>query len=343
MFCTTIAQTKRLRREMIGRTVALILALSVLATPLPADAQQAGKVWRIGVLLSGAVPREGAPPASTLTGALRELGYVENENLAWERRYAEGRLDRLSSQASELVQLKVDVIFTSSTAGAKAAQNATGVIPIVFIAVADPVGSGLVSSLSRPGGNITGVSTQLIDLEGKLLQLLKECIPGASRVAVLWNPKNVASAQGLQDAERLAALLGMKLIPIGTSSPADVEPALATMSRDRPDAVVVHPIVPMWDLRLRIMKFTVSNRLPTISAAREMADAGALFTYGPSLSDQLRLAAVYIDKLFKGAKPGDLPVQQPTKFELIINGRTAKALGLTIPPSLLLRADQVIE
>jgi putative ABC transport system substrate-binding protein len=254
-----------------------------------------------------------------------------------------GKIERLPAMAAELVQLKVDVIFTVSTPGVRAAQSATTTIPIVFVGVSDPVGSGVVLSLARPGANTTGVSTQLLDLNAKELQLLKEILPRARRVAILWNPANQASTASFADSERVASTLNMTIVPVRMANPADVDTALTAMMRDRPDAMLVHPPAPMFEVRGHLMEFAASNRLPTVSSIREMAVAGGLLTYGPNAAHDTRLAAGYVDKILKGAKPADLPVMQPTKFELVINLSTAKALGLTIPPSLLGRADEVIQ
>jgi putative ABC transport system substrate-binding protein len=328
---------------MDRRTFLGTLASGLIAAPLAAEAQRAGKVWRLGVLDPGLPPTEDDWQRSGLVLRLREAGYAEHQNLAFERRYAGGKIDRLPALAAELVQLKVDVIYTGTTPAVQAARMATGIIPIVFVAVGDPVGSGLVTSLARPGGNVTGVSAQMADLGGKQLQLLKECVPGTRRVAVLWNPANVASAQGLENQETITRSLGMAVIPVAMTNPEDLSAAFSAMTRNRPDAMFVHPTAPMWERRLGIMEFALMHKLPTFSGDREMARAGALMTLGPDLQAQRRQAAVLIDKILKGAKPADLPVEQPTKFELVINLKTAKALGLTIPPSLLQRADQVIE
>jgi putative ABC transport system substrate-binding protein len=323
------------RRTFLAGTGAVLLA-----APLAAEGQQAGKVWRIGILAPG-IPQD--PSRSPLLQPLRDLGYVENQNLVVERRYAEGKIDRLPDLAAELVQLKVDVIFTVSTPGVQAAQKATRTIPIVFVGVSDPVGSGVVPSLARPGANVTGVSTQSLDLPGKGLQLLKELLPRARRVAVLWNPSNRASAEALAEAERLAPSLNLKIMPVRIPSPADIETALVAITQDRPDALQVQATAPMFELRRRIMEFAASNRVPTVSFQREMAEAGGLMSYGPSQVDMYRRVAAYVDKILKGAKPSDLPIEQPTKFEFVINLKTAKALGLTIPPSLLQRADEIIQ
>jgi putative ABC transport system substrate-binding protein len=324
------------RRAFLAGTGAVLLA-----TAHTAGAQQARRVWRLGFLAPG-LPQDFSR-SSVLMQTLQELGYVENQSLLVERRFAEGNADRLPAMAAELVQLKVDVIFVVSTPAVRAAQSATSTIPIVFVGVGDPVGSGVVLSLARPGGNTTGVSTQLLDLNAKVLQLLKEILPRARRVAILWNPANQASAASFADSERVAPTLDMTIVSVRMANPVDVDTALAAMIRDRPDAMLVHPAAPMFEVRSHLMEFATSNRLPIISVLREMAVAGGLLTYGPNLPHDTRLAAGYIDKILKGAKPADLPVMQPTKFELVINLKTAKALGLTIPPSLLGRADEVIQ
>jgi putative ABC transport system substrate-binding protein len=314
---------------------------SLLAAPLAAEGQQARRVWRLGFLAPGS--SQDTSRSSVLIQTLQALGYVQNQSLVVERRFAEGKIDRLPALAAELVQVTVDVIFTISTPGVRAAQSVTTMIPIVFVGVSDPVGSGVVLSLSRPGANTTGISTQLLDLNAKILQLLKEFLPRARRVAILWNPDNQASAASFADSQRVASTLNMTMVPVRMANPADVDTALAAMMRERPDAMLVHPAAPMFEARGHLMEFAVANRLPMVSSFREMAVAGALLTYGADAAHDTRLAAGYIDKILKGAKPADLPVLQPTKFELVINLKTAKALGLTIPPSLLARADEVIE
>ena len=324
------------RRTFLAGTGAVLLA-----APLAAEGQQARRVWRLGFLAPGL--SQDTSRSSVLMQTLQEFGYVQNQSLPVERRFAEGKVDRLPAMAAELVQLKVDVIFTVSTPGVRAAQRATTTIPIVFVGVSDPVGSGVVLSLARPGANTTGVSTQLLDLNAKELQLLKEILPRARRVAILWNPANQASTASFADSERVASTLNMTILPVRMANPADVDTALAAMMRDRPDAMLVHPAAPMFEVRGHLMEFAASNRLPTVSSIREMAVAGGLLTYGPDAAHDTRLAAGYIDKILKGAKPADLPVLQPTKFELVINLKTAKALGLTIPPSLLARADEIIQ
>jgi putative ABC transport system substrate-binding protein len=327
------------RRAFIGT-----LGSGLLAAPLAAEGQQAGKVLRLGILSPSTTPSETARRQSPLMQKLAELGYTENQNLVVEYRAAEGKIDRLPDLAAELVQVKVDAIFTASSPGVQAASKATDVIPIVFTGVNDPVGLGLVASLARPGGNVTGVSTLLGgDLAAKQLQLLKEVIPRLSRIAILWNPTNPGSTLTLKETEVVAPSLGVKIVPVAVGAPTDLNSAFSTIVRERAEALAVHATAPMWEQRTQILDFAVKNRLPALSFVREFAQAGALVTYGPDLTDHLRLAAAYLDKIFKGARPADLPVLQATKFELVINLKTAKALGLTIPPSLLQRADQVIE
>jgi putative ABC transport system substrate-binding protein len=327
------------RRTFLAGTGAVLLA-----APLAAEGQQAGRVYRIGILSPSTTPSETARRQSPLMQKLAELGYVENQNLVVEYRAAEGKIDRLPNLAVELVQVKVDAIFTTSSSGVLAARKATNVIPIVFTGVNDPVGLGLVASLARPGGNVTGVSTLIGgDLVAKQLQLLKEVIPRLSRIAILWNPTNPGSTAAMKDTEVVAPSLGVKIVPVAVGTPNDLNPAFSTIKRERAEALAVHPTTPMWEQRTQILDFAVKNRLPALSFVREFAQAGALMTYGPDLADHLRLAAVYLDKIFKGVRPADLPVLQATKFELIINLRTAKTLGLTIPPSVLQRADEVIQ
>jgi putative ABC transport system substrate-binding protein len=325
------------------RTIGLILALAlgVFLVPLTADAQQAGKVCRIGVLWTrGPVPHlDGILPQ-----ALRELGYVEGRNIIIERRYAEGRAERLPDLAAELVRLKPDVIVATATAATQAAKNATKTIPIVMVAVLDPVGTGLIASLARPGGNITGL-TFLAGLEivGKTLQLLKEAVPGIRRVAVLWNPTHPTHQVALQELKAAARVLGVELQPLGARGPDEFDSAFSAMARERADALLVMPETIFVQHRIRLADFAAKHRLPAMHAVREHAEAGGLMAYAPNVVEIVRHAAIFVDKILKGAKPADLPVEQPTKFELVINMKTAKALGLTIPQSVLFRADQVIQ
>ena len=314
----------------------------LLAVPLVAEAQEAAKVARIGWLTPD---REVVRYQAFLQG-LRDLGYVEGHNVVIEYRSAEGRLERLPALAAELVSLKVDVIVARATVAALAAKQATRTIPIVFPTVSDPVATGLVTSLARPGGNVTGLSFFTPELVGKSMELLKEAVPGVSRIAVLWQPPAFAEHQGkalLKAAEVAARTLGVRLQVVEARGPDDFEGAFSEMTGARADARVVLTSATFAQAGRRLVDLTAKSRLPAMYPLREYVDAGGLMSYGPNVLDQFRRAAIYVDKILKGAKPGDLPVEQPTKFELVINLKTAKALSLTIPQSLLQRADQVIE
>src|SRR5438105_3824212 len=288
-----------------------------------------------------------AADASHLREALRQglldLGYVEGRDLVIEYRSAEGKVERLSALAAELVVLRVDVIVASSTAGALAAKQVTRTVPIVFIGAADPVTSGLVTSLARPGGNVTGSSNLAPELVGKCLEQLKQAVPGVSRVAVLWQPGGQGEGTNkdmLKGAEVAAQVLGVRLQFVETRGPEDFDRAFSEMTRARMGALTVLPSAMLFIERRRIVDLAAKSRLPAAYTWREFVDAGGLMSYGPNLADMFRRAAIYVDKILKGAKPGDLPVEQPTKFALVINLKTAKALGLTIPQTLLPRADQ---
>jgi len=327
---------------MIERNLALVvtLALSVLFAPFAAEAQRPGNVPKIGWLASGS-------SAPTLNDAfrqgLRDLGYVEGKNIVIEYRYAE-RFDRLPSLATELVHLKVDVIFASGGAQpALAAKNATTTIPVVMSNVGDPVAFGLVASLARPGGNVTGLSIVALELDGKRLELLKESFPEVSRVAVLWSPTNPGSVINKRQMEAPAQSLGIQLQSVEIRTPSDLEQAFSTMKRERAEAAITINSPVVINQLKRIVDLTAKNRLPAMHSERRWVESGGLMSYGPNYADLYRRAATYVDKILKGAKPANLPIEQPSKFELIINLKTAKALGLTLPPSLLLRADQVIE
>jgi putative tryptophan/tyrosine transport system substrate-binding protein len=325
------------RRVFLGTVVG-----GLLAAPLAAEAQQPVKVARIGVLAPGS-PTSSPQLREAFRQQLRELGYVEGQNIVIEYRWAEGRAERLPDLAAELVSLNVDVIVAGGTPGPLAAKHATGTIPIVMTAAGDPVGSGLVASLARPGGNVTGLSARSPDLSGKRLQLLKEVVPGVARVAVLWNAANPYAALVVRETEAAARSLGVQVQFLEVRGPDDFENALPAAIRGRAGALIVVED-PLTFLYLkRIAEFAAQNRLPATYGYREFAEAGGLMTVGPNLADLYRRAAIFVDKILKGAKPADLPIEQPTKFELVINLKTAKALGLTLPPSLLLRADQVIE
>jgi len=324
------------RRVFLGT-----LAASLLLVPLAAWAQPAGKVYRIGVLELGGSPTSNAGKA--FRQQLHELGYIEGQNIVLEYRLAEGRAERLPDFAAELVRLKVDVIVAGGTPAPLAAKHATGTIPIVMAAAGDPVGTGLVASLAKPGGNVTGLSLYSTELTGKRLQLTKELVPGLSRVAVLWNAANPIAALVARETETAARTLGVQVQSLEVRSSDDFENALPAAVNGGAGAlfVVDDPLVGRY--RMRIADFAARNRLPATAFYKEFAEAGGLMTFGPNLADLYRRAALYVDKILKGAKPADLPVEQATRFELVINLKTARALGLTIPQLLLVRADQVIE
>jgi len=326
------------------RTFLSALTGSLLAAPFVAEAQPAGKVARIGYLAPNLAVNPHLPEA--FRQGLRDLGYVEGRNLVIEIRSAEGKLERLPALAAELVALKVDVIVAGGTPAALAAKQATTTLPIVVSAAGDPVTSGLVTSLARPGGNVTGLSMLSPDLVGKCLEQLKQAVPGVSRVAVLWQPGAVPERTEkdiLQGAEVAARALGVQLQFVEARGPEEFDRAFSEIIRVRAGALTVLPSSMFISERRRLVDLAAKNRLPAVYSVREFVDAGSFMAYGPNLPDLNRRAATYVDRILKGAKPGDLPIEQPTKFELVINLKTAKALGLTIPQSLLQRADQVIE
>jgi ABC-type uncharacterized transport system substrate-binding protein len=310
------------------------------ALPLAARAQQGGKKYIVGRFTAGSVDQ---PLYDVFTEALRELGWVEGENVVFERRYAENRLERLPELAADLVRLKVDVIVAAGTLAPLAAKRATSTIPIVMTTAGDPLGSGLVDSLARPGGNVTGMSLMVPELGGKRLELLKELLPRLARVAVLWNAANPYSALVFKQVQAAGSVLEIEVQSLEVRQPDDFDGAFETVRRQHPDALMTVEDPLTFNHRKRIADFAAGQLLPTLQGFREDVTAGALMSYGANQADLIRRAAGYVDKILKGAKPADLPVQQPTKFELVINLKTAKALGITIPPSLLARADEVIE
>jgi putative ABC transport system substrate-binding protein len=314
---------------------------SAAAWPLAVRAQDAGKIPRIGYLSPGT--KLSLLDRSFLQG-LRELGYVEGKNILIEYRFAGGKFKRLPAMAAELVQLDVDVIVARVTQASLAAKAATKTIPVVMLGVSDPVGSRLVTSLARPGGNITGTSSQTAEVQGKSLELLKEIVPKLSRVAVLWNPANpIFQAQMLKATKRAAGVLGLQLREFGARNPNEFDNAFAAIINARVDALMVFGDPTLVAHKARIINFAARHHLPAIYGTEDHAEAGGLITYAPDYAAQFRRGAFYVDKILKGTKPADLPVEQPTKFELAINLKTAKALGLQIPPALLIRADKVIE
>jgi putative tryptophan/tyrosine transport system substrate-binding protein len=323
------------RREFI-----LLIGSTAVAWPLAARAQQAPKIHTIG-WLSPAVPV--FMVGTAFSNALRELGWIEGQNIAIERRYAENRLERLPGLAAELVRLNVEVIVAAGTLGPLAAKRATSTIPIVMTAAGDPLGSGLIASLAHPGGNVTGMSLMAPDIAGKRLELLKEILPRLVRVAVLWNAASPYPAIVFKETQTAARRFGIEVQSLEVRSPDDFNGAFEKAREHRPDALIEVEDLLTNSLHKRIVEFAAAEQLPSLHGTREEVEAGGLISYGASLSDLFRHAAGYVDKILKGAKPADLPVQQPTKFELVINLKTAKALGITIPPSLLATADEVIE
>jgi ABC-type uncharacterized transport system substrate-binding protein len=324
--------------RLIG--LAVVLAVSLLA-PLAAEAQ-AGKMYRIAFLATASGQSQ-AYQVDALRAGLHDLGYLEGKNIVIEYRWAEGKYDRLPDLAAELVRLKVDVIVTGGTQSTQAAMKATTTIPIVMVGTGDPLRSGLVASLARPGGNVTGLTQLGAEVAGKRLQILKDIVPNVSRVAFLWNRANVSHMPYFNELQAAARGLRLTLQSVEVQEPHEFEKAFAGMMRERPDALIVtadgtHQLRQAW-----IVDFAAKRRLPVMYQLKEYVEAGGLMSYGTSITDIYRHAAIYVDKILKGAKPADLPVEQPTKFDLVINLKTAKALGLTIPQSVLLRADQVIE
>ena len=325
------------------KMVSLTAAIWLLVAPLAGAAQQPAKVPRIGYL-SPLSPSSDSTRIEAFRQGLRDFGYVEGQNIAIEYRYAEGKFNRLPDLAAELVRFKVDVIVVASTPGILAAKNATSTIPIVMALSADPVPTGLVSSLARPGGNITGLSLLSGELSGKRLELLKEVVPNLSRVAVLWDPVNPATLLQLRETEAAAQVLGVQLQPLEVRGPnPDFERAFQDTAGGQAGALITLDDLLILIHRRKIVDFAAKKRLPAMYGFRELPDAGGLMSYTANRSHLFRRAATYVDKLLKGAKPADLPVEQPTRFEFVINMKTAKALGLTIPPSILIRADQVIQ
>jgi putative tryptophan/tyrosine transport system substrate-binding protein len=319
----------------------LLLTVLLLTVPL-VEAQQPKKVPRIGYLNATSASSDSAR-IEALRQGLRELGYIEGKNIVIEYRYTEAKRDLLSALAAELVREKVEVILTVGTNPTQAARRATATIPVVMTFVADPIGSGFVASLARPGGNITGLTNLAPELSGKWLELLKEMVPKPLRAGVLIDPSTPVQKVLLQEMERAAKALAVEVQPAEVRDPNAIESALATLRKGRPNALIVLPPPRTMDTQKRIVEFAAMQRLPTMSHWREYVDAGGLAFYGASLPDMYRRAAVYVDKILKGAKPADLPVEQPTKFELVINLKTAKQIGLTIPQSVLYRADKVIK
>ncbi len=334
---------------MVRKAAALILAFAVgmVVSSPPASAQQPARVARVGFVMTG--PPEVALARAVLDAfrrGLRERGYVEGQNIALELRYGEYKLDRLPRLVAELVRLKVDLIVVGSTPVARAAKQVTSTVPIVVGAMGDPVGDGLVASLARPGGNITGLTFLGPELVAKRLQLLKEAVPDVSRVAVLWDPDaypELTMRAMLNEAEAAARALGVQLRLMGVRGSNDFAGAFSAMTREGADALITFPSPMLFGEHRRIVDLATKSRLPAMYQSREFVEAGGLMSYGADIVDLFRRAATYVDKILKGARPADLPVEQPTNFELVINLKTAKALGLTIPQAVLIRASEVIQ
>ena len=323
---------------MERRTFVALVAGGLLAAPLAAEAQQAGKVYRIG-FISVRSPRVDSN-YEVFVEKLRELGYVPGQNVVIERRVGEGRNDTSYAAAAELLLRKIDVIWVGGTPGAQAVKRATSTVPVVFVAVSDPVGSGLVTSLSHPGGNITGLTHISKEVQAKRVQLLKELVPRVSRIAVLAGP---SSSLTLTETQAAAQALGLQVDVVEVHGPDELEEAFSRAGRGRAQALVVLPEASFVAQGQRIGQLAVTNRLPTVFETKSYVSAGGLMSYGADLVEQVRRSAIYVDRILKGAKPADLPVEQPSKFELVINLKTAKALGLTIPQAFLLRADEIIQ
>ena len=321
------------------------LSGGLLAAPLAAEGQQAGRAWRIGFLSLNSDIEPYKRWHAAFREGLRKLGYVEGDNVTIEPRFAAGQIQRLSTLAAELVRLRVDVLITAPAGSAFFAKKITSTIPIVFIGEPDPVGTALVASLARPGGNVTGLADAHGDLIPKRLELLKQVAPSASRVAILWNPANPSTRPQLKIAEAAAPALGVTVFPVGIegSRRDDVDRAFERIRRERPGSLLVVGDATLGNHRQRIAELSIEHRVPTSGSHGAWAAGGLLMSYGTDFVDLFRRGALFVDSILKGAQPADLPVEQPTKFELVINLKTARALGLTIPPSLLQRADQVIE
>jgi ABC-type uncharacterized transport system substrate-binding protein len=325
----------------MARLVIAIVALLLVAAPLASDGQPTARVARIGVLTHGLAPT--APPVEVFRQALREHGYVEGQHYTLEFRFAQGRADRLPALAGELVRLHVDLIITEGNAAALAAKQATTTIPIVMAVAGDPVRAGVVASLARPGGNVTGLTLIHPELNGKRLHLLTEAVPRLGLVAVLWNPDNPAGADYFRETEIAARSLGVQMQGIEVRNPGELQAGFKAAAGAQAGGLVVIGDGMLWSQRARIVEFVLASRLPAMFPEPDYPELGGLMSYGPSLDDSIRRAATLVDRVLKGAKPADLPIEQPTRFELIVNLKTARALGLTLPQSLLLRADRLIE
>jgi putative ABC transport system substrate-binding protein len=327
---------------MRRRKLLIFLGGAVAAAPMFATAQETRKLPRIGFLGNSTAILE-ANLLGPFRAGLRDHGYVEDRNIVIEYRWADGNYDRFPSLIAELIALKVDVIVTAGTPAALAVKKATSSIPLVMVAVGDPVGTGLVASLARPGGNATGLTSIAPELEGKRVELLQKALPGVSRIAVLWNPANAYQIASEKEAQAAGRTLRMSIVSLPVRSRDELDAAFAVIIKERANAIVVLADRLFLHNRERIADFVTRNRLPGMNAYRELVEAGGLMSYGPSYALMHRQAAGFVDKILKGAKPADLPIEQPAKIELVINLKAAKAIGVTIPPSVLVRADEVIQ
>lgn len=317
----------------------LVAGLSVVGTPRAVKGQQSEGLYRVGLLVHR------SPEASrieTFRNGLRALGYIEGQNIAIEERYTEGENERLPGLAADLVRRKVDVIVVDETLAAMAAKGATTTTPIVVVPASDPVGSGLVASLARPGGNVTGMSALYAELSGKQLEIMKEAIPAASRVAVLGNPANPAMALGLKGAQTTTRALGIQLDVLEARTPSDLQKVSSQLANNRANGLLTLPAPLFSNERLQLVKLASKRRVPAIYSPKDFVEAGGLMSYGPNVPGQFRRAATFVDKILKGSRPADLPIEQPTTFEVALNLKTAKTLGLAIPQTILARADEVI-
>jgi ABC-type uncharacterized transport system substrate-binding protein len=327
---------------MSGKIFVFLLATVLLTAAPHAEAQQPKKVPHVGVLAGGSASSDKAR-IDALRQGLRELGYMEGKNLVIEYEYADGKTNRLTELAARLVHLKVEVIVTAGPSATRVAKQTTTTIPIVMAQDSDPIASGLVASLARPGGNITGLSRLSPELSGKQLELLKETVPTLSQLAVFENSTQPGNRQSLNEVELAAGALGVQLQTVNISGPKDIQTAFLAASKRRANGLLVLSSPVLFAQRTEVVELAAKNRLPAIYFALEFAEDGGLMSYGPSITDLFRRAATYVDKILKGAKPAELPVEQPTKFELIMNLKAAKKIGLTIPPNVLARADKVIK
>ena len=327
---------------MTVKEIGFLITLGILLGPLAAPAQQTDTVYRIGFLGNSTAALE-ANLVGPFREGLRDLGYVEGRNVLIEYRWAEGKYDRFPALIGELLAQKVAVIVTAGTPAALAFKKATTSVPLVIAAIGDPVGTGIIPSLNRPGGNITGLTAISTEMDAKRLELLREVVPSASSIAVLWNASSPLQVLDEKQVQAAAKVLRMRVLSLGVTTEEEIKSALAAMARERPDALLVLPDRLLLHHRALIMDFATRHRLPGVHPYRELVEAGGLMSYGPSYADMHRRAAYFVDRILKGTKAGDLPVERPAKFDLVINMKTAKALGLTIPQSVLLRATEVIQ